>query len=112
MIVWPNAYSEMEGKAPVYRTAVGEIIRDSSTANIATTLIDSAIQTNNNGYRLPTSMEWEMAARWKNDTVSTNGSKLVGGRYWTPGNYASGATAPASKDFAAPTIEVAWLDSP
>lgn len=91
VIVWTNALSEMFGLDPVYRTSTGVIIKDSRYSNASQ--VDSAIQTNNNGYRLPTANEWEMAARWKNDIVKTNGSILVSGRYWTPGNYASGAIA-------------------
>lgn len=91
VIVWTNALSEMLGLEPVYRTSTGIIIRDSRDTNASQ--VDLAIQNNKNGYRLPTANEWEMAARWKNDSETTNGSILVGGRYWTPGNYASGATA-------------------
>jgi formylglycine-generating enzyme len=89
-IVWMNAASEMVGYDPVYRTSGGNIIRDSRDSNAS--VVDGAIQTDHNAYRLPTSYEWEMAARWKDDTTSTDGSILVGGRYWTPGDYASGAT--------------------
>jgi hypothetical protein len=102
--VWTNALSEMLGLDPVYRTSTGVIIKDSSYSNASQ--VDSAIQTNNNGYRLPTANEWEMAARWKNDTVQTNGSILVGSRYWTPGNYASGAIAGYYND--SETRAVAW----
>jgi formylglycine-generating enzyme len=89
-MVWLNALSAMHGLDPVYRTIDGSVIRNSSDSNAAE--IDKAVQTENNGYRLPTSIEWETAARWKNDTVSTEGSIEIGGRFWTPGNYASGAT--------------------
>jgi len=80
----------MTGLDPVYRTHDGEIIKDSRDGN--SSVVDAAVQTDHNGYRLPTSNEWEMAARWKDDEQSTDGSILVGGRYWTPGDYASGAT--------------------
>lgn len=103
-VVWTNAYSEMMGFEPVYRTPSELIIRDSRHTNGA--VVDSAIQTNNNGFRLSTNTEWEMAARWKNDIESTDGSILIGGRYWTPGNYASGATANTSNEEA--TQAVAW----
>jgi len=104
VIVWTNALSEMTGLDPVYRTAEGIIIKDARDANAS--VVDGAIQTDHNGYRLPTSNEWEMAARWKDDTTSTDGSILVSDRYWTPGNYASGATADYGNEAA--TRAVAW----
>ena len=104
VIVWLNALSEMRGFNPVYRDEHDEVIRDSRDANAD--VVDLAIQTDNNGYRLPTSDEWEMAARWKDDTESTDGSIEVGGRWWTPGNYASGATDDYDNEEA--TRTVAW----
>jgi formylglycine-generating enzyme required for sulfatase activity len=72
------------------------------------------------GYRLPSSEEWEFAARYIGQTVPTienlaseyvsqnhNGDpSLTAGYYWTPGDYASGA----EKDHAnvTETREVAW----
>jgi formylglycine-generating enzyme required for sulfatase activity len=56
------------------------------------------------GFRLPGSKEWELAARWRNDSTNT-----VGGYtdpYFTKGNSASGATADTSN--ATATGEVAW----
>jgi formylglycine-generating enzyme len=102
VIVWTNALSEMRGLDPVYRTPEGVIIKDSRDSNASQ--VDSAIQTENNGYRLPASHEWEMAARWRNG--SGDGAILVGGRYWTPGDYASGATADYNNEAA--TRAVAW----
>jgi formylglycine-generating enzyme required for sulfatase activity len=101
-IVWTNALSEISHLDPVYRTDTGVIIRDARAANGA--VVDAAIQTNHNGYRLPTSDEWEMAARWRN--TDGDGSILVGGRYWTPGDYASGATDNYENEEA--TRAVAW----
>lgn len=59
-----------------------------------------------NGYRLPTSGEWEYAARFLGTTAPSTGGNLdterkygnddtswTDGYYWTPGDYASGATA-------------------
>ncbi len=104
VIVWLNALSEMQGYDPVYRCGDDTIIKDAREENAE--VVDGAIQTANNGYRLPTCGEWEMAARWKDDTESTDGSILVGGRWWTPGNYASGATA--NHTDASATELVAW----
>ncbi len=57
------------------------------------------INANANGFRLPTSDEWELAARWygsepSNRTDLIAGSQnvnLTDGYYWSPGNYASAA---------------------
>lgn len=47
------------------------------------------------GFRLPTSMEWELAARY------------INGEHWTPGNYASGQYSPYGNK----TLGVvAWFD--
>lgn len=54
-VQWCNAKSEKEGLTPVYRVN-GDVYRISSSGEL--TLDVSA-----NGYRLPTSAEWEWAAR-------------------------------------------------
>jgi len=69
-------------------------------------MVDKSKQTENNGYRLPTSMEWEMAARWEGNTPSTDDSIEIEGKWWTAGNYASGAVAPYTDIDA--TGVVAW----
>ncbi len=102
-VIWLNALSEMQGLEPVYRNTSGRsVIRDSRDWRVR----EGALLTNSNGYRLPTIMEWEMAARWKNDNSSTDGSIKCGGRWWTPGSYASGATGQCIN--AAATEAVAW----
>lgn len=88
-IVWLNALSEMNSLNPVYRNSSNEIIRDSRDENASEVI--NAIQTNNNGYRLPSSNEWEMAARWTYYTDESYNSIFVGNRYWTPGTFSSGA---------------------
>lgn len=109
-IVWCNAlteyYNAKNGKNLdcVYKDSTGNVIKNATDATIIVYLTGkNDFNLSAKGFRLPTSMEWELAARYKD--VST----------WTPGNYASGAT-----DYAwnigtsqpntnlAPTQEVAW----
>jgi formylglycine-generating enzyme required for sulfatase activity len=60
-IVWCNAYSEKNGKQPVYYAA-GNVLKDSRNANAAA--CDAAVMDlTKNGYRLPTEAEREFAAR-------------------------------------------------
>ena len=101
-IVWTNALSEMLGRNPVYKYE-WDVIRDSTDAAAC----DKAVQENTNGFRLPTSDEWELAARFKGDD-SSHGAIARSGLYWTPGSYASGATA--SYDNATATEKVAWYN--
>ncbi len=66
---------------------------------------------NANGFRLPTSMEWQMAARYIGSDQPTveplkDEAILMSEIYWTPGNYASGATAAYTN--AEATQEAAW----
>ena len=88
-IVWANALSEMLGYAPVY-SYNGAVIRNSTDG----TACDNSVQENTDGFRLPTSDEWELAARY------------IDGSSWTPGDYASGATADYNN--ASATQEVTW----
>jgi formylglycine-generating enzyme len=96
VIVWLNALSELMNIEPVYRLDDQTILR--SSLDEVGDFVDQAIQTDHKGYRLPTSEEWEMAARFTNHSESTNGSILIEGLYWTPGRFASGATAPYDHD--------------
>jgi formylglycine-generating enzyme required for sulfatase activity len=56
VLKWCNARSEKEGRTPVYYSA-GAVYRKNA-GGIIPDIIDSA-----NGYRLPTKIEWEFAAR-------------------------------------------------
>lgn len=87
-------------------------MRDGHTDNLVYTGIDSdwdhdetVERRERSGYRLPTSEEWEYAARYLGTTAPQTGENLdsdrlagddntdwTDGYYWTPGNYLSGAT--------------------
>ncbi len=103
-IVWMNALSDMmSGYTPVY-TSQGSVIKDSTNL----TAFDDVVQANTDGFRLPTSDEWELAARYKGSD-SSYGAIPLDGLYWTPGSYASGATAPYTN--ASATGAVAWYSN-
>ena len=57
-VLWCNAYSLMKGKDPVYTTKNGEVIKSYNDVND-----DIKMDKTKNGYRLPTEVEWEVAAR-------------------------------------------------
>lgn len=88
-------------------------MRDGNTDNVVYTGIDTiwvhtdtVENADRNGYHLPSSEEWEYAARYIGTTAPTEGdlateyvakdvrggnSTLTAGYYWTPADYASGA---------------------
>jgi formylglycine-generating enzyme required for sulfatase activity len=123
-VIWMNALSEMCGLEPVYRTEEGTILRDSrGEITSGEHIIDSAVQTETNGYRMPTKNEYELARRWIGTTdpgqegqygygksLATERLMTISGEntyYWTPGNYASGATANTNNEAA--TLSVLWF---
>ena len=108
-IVWCNALSEYMEYSPVY-TIDGEDITSSAEIDHTDVMAEDR-----NGFRLPTSDEWELAARWRGtDTTNTvqevineiNFAVPTDGIYWTKGNSASGATA--DHDNVVATQDVAW----
>ncbi len=101
-VVWTNALSEFLGFEPVY-TQNGEIIRN------ATEIFYADVEVRDRGgFRLPTSHEWELAARYKGSESSHGAIQYPkhSGKFWTPGNYASGATDEYRNRLA--TGEAAW----
>jgi formylglycine-generating enzyme required for sulfatase activity len=111
-VVWCNALTEYYNAKTgsnlrlVYLKSTDEPIRDSSDA---VSLEMVAIAVGSNGFRLPTSDEWELAAKWQGTTpwpVSNTNSITKNGYYFTPGDSASGATANTS-DATASNL-VAW----
>ena len=88
-VVWCNAYSEMDGKQPVYVDKDGNVLRDSRDA--VELLIDESQMEGKNGYRLPTAEEWLYAARganprigppWIYDFPGTNDEDSAGQYLW------------------------------
>ena len=75
-MVWCNALSEMAGLTPVYKNG-GVVVRDSSTANA--TVCDGVSDpiAGDKGFRLPTRMEWELAARYIGPTAPATPSLSV-----------------------------------
>jgi formylglycine-generating enzyme required for sulfatase activity len=70
-VVWCNAYSEEQGREPVYYLEDGSVLRASSDAPIRKDGDDyvyqdadrAVIKREKNGFRLPLVTEWEFAAR-------------------------------------------------
>jgi formylglycine-generating enzyme required for sulfatase activity len=104
-MVWTNAatewYNAKKGTSdlPVY-TSGGYVIRDSRETNAAA--CDNPDVGSGKGFRLLTSNEWELAARWRND--SANAVPGYSNPWFTKGNSASGAVDSSS----GATDAVAW----
>ena len=93
-IVWCNALTEWYNEknsaslTPVYKYS-GNVIKDSTDANA--TACDNAVQdTSATGFRLLSSNEWELAARYISD-ANDDGDITDAGEYY-PGDHASGDT--------------------
>jgi formylglycine-generating enzyme required for sulfatase activity len=84
-------------------TPTANFVKESSGYSFASAYAKSGTT----GFRLPTSNEWELAARWRNDTTNTVGG--YDNPWFTKGDSASGATADSND--AAATGAVAWYQS-
>ena len=62
-VVWCNAYSEKSGLTPVYYYENSVIKNAKAQKDISSILGYAQMKKENNGYRLPTEVEWELASR-------------------------------------------------
>ena len=62
-VVWCNAYSEKSGLNPVYYYEGNVIKSAKAQKDISSILGYAQMRKENNGYRLPTEVEWEVASR-------------------------------------------------
>ncbi len=91
-IVWCNAYSEIMGLKPAYKSG-GTVLKDSREGNFGNWR-DASCDWFASGYRLPTEGEWQFAASNRGDTDCS---------------YASGATADYTD--AEACKQVAWYSA-
>jgi formylglycine-generating enzyme required for sulfatase activity len=117
-VVWCNALTEWynaensSSLTPVYyydSGYAGVALNSTKTSNFVKegghTYASAYAKPGTTGFRLPTSEEWELAARWRgSDNTNTVGSYST--PYFTKGNSASGATADYSDT--TETELVAW----
>lgn len=117
-------YSDSEYTVPIRDSRDGSY--GSSVNSTLGSFDNPYVKTAAKGFRLPTINEWEYSARYLGKTVPSTGDdidsdyvslghnddsipeSLTSGYYWTPGNYASGATADYSDTTA--TGLVAWYN--
>jgi uncharacterized repeat protein (TIGR02543 family) len=97
-IVWCNALSEWSGRTPVY-TFLGAVLRDST---IDSACDNAVVNLSGDGYRLPTEVEWEAAARGGNPAAAAwsynfAGSDSAGTVAWYSGNSGNAAHNVAGK---------------
>jgi formylglycine-generating enzyme required for sulfatase activity len=103
-VVWCNALTEWYNATyrktltPVYQSQGSSVLRNAT----ATAELDIVTpKSGASGFRLPTSQEWELAARWRKDAVNsvsgfTNHASYTS--YFTKGEYASGVNSANGAD--------------
>jgi len=79
-LVWCNALSETSGLVPVYYADAGFLSPVRSEVGLEAIADDVFVRPEADGFRLPFSAEWELAARY------------IDGIEWTPGGNPSGST--------------------
>ena len=100
-VKFANALTEFCASAnisPVYKN--GAVVMRGGT-------VAPTVDANANGFRIPTYNEWELAARYINDT--NNDGDIRDNNEYYPGNYASGASANVTNTTA--SQQVAWFSS-
>ncbi len=80
-VVWCNALSEVLSLDPVYYADEGLAVPVRSALELASLSDEPYIRKDSRGFRLPSSMEWELAARY------------IDGETWTRGGSPSGSAA-------------------
>jgi formylglycine-generating enzyme required for sulfatase activity len=110
-IVWCNALTEWYNAqyepvpllTTVYWKALDYAVRDATD----TETLNEVTVRSRSGFRLPTVLEWELAARWRDDTVNSvqrNFANDYYTNYFTKGVYASGVNVEGGGDKAAVAV--------
>jgi formylglycine-generating enzyme required for sulfatase activity len=119
-VVWLNALTEWVNAKNgsnltlvyYYESSCTNVAKDSTPTlnfvkeNGSYSYASAYAKTGATGFRLPSSDEWELAARWRND--STNMVSGYTNPYFTKGNSASGAIAAYTNNAASGAV--AWYD--
>lgn len=116
-VVWCNAYSVMDGLNAVYyyipQGSSGKEILKDATASCGIEGLSkcdkSIVRFDAAGYRIPSELEWRLAARWQGTEDKGNSAAVVqtdgATYYFTKGDSASGAASSSEED----AIKTAWF---